>query len=131
MKIKIKDILIFYIGIVFILASFHRIYLISQREKEAYEVFKLPKYFDIIIIIFEFLIGFLLLINFKYKLFLLYILIIFLIIWTIILICLNIDKLLYTYNDLFTFQPTSMSLVLHITYIVIIFAILFDDVKIR
>lgn len=124
---KIKDILIYYLGFVFILASFHRIYLKSQREKEAYEVLKLPKYFDILIIIFEFIVGVLLISNFKYKSYLLFILVIFLIIFTIILIYHNLEKILNSYNEIFTYQPTSMSLILHITYIVIIVAILLQE----
>ena len=124
---KIKDILIYYLGLVFIFASFHRIYLKRQREKEAYEVFKLPKYFDILIIIFEFIVGVLLISNFKYKSYILLILIIFLIIWTIILIYHNTEKLLNSYSEIFTYQPTSMSFILHLTYIVIIVAILFEE----
>jgi len=126
MNLSLKDILIYYLGLVFIFASIHRIYLKSQREEEAYEVLKLPKYFDILIIIFEFTVGVLLLTNFKYKIYVLFILIIFLIIWTIILIFHNIDKILYTYNEVFTYQPTSVSFILHLTYIIIISAILWD-----
>jgi len=124
---KIKDILIYYLGLVFIFASFHRIYLKSQREEEIYEVLKLPKYSDILIIIFEFIVGVLLISNFKYKLYILFILIIFLIIFTIILIYHNIEKLLNSYSEIFTYQPTSMSFILHLTYIVIIAAILFEE----
>jgi uncharacterized membrane protein YphA (DoxX/SURF4 family) len=126
MNLSLKDILIYYLGLVFILASLHRIYLKTQREEEAYEILKLPKYFDILIIIFEFTVGILLLTNFKYKLHALFLLMIFLIIGSILIIIHNLDKLLMTYHEIWTYQPTSMSFVLHLAYIVIIGAILWE-----
>lgn len=126
MKLNLKDILIYYLGLVFILASIHRIYLKSQREEEANQVLKLPKYFDILIIIFEFTVGVLLLTNFKYKLYALFLLMIFLIVGSILIIVYNMDKLLETYHEIWTYQPTSMSFVLHLAYIVMIGAILWE-----
>ena len=127
MKFTLKDILIYYLGLVFILASLHRIYLKSQREEEAYKVLKLPNHFDILIIIFEFTVGVLLLTNFKYKLHALFLLFIFLIVFSILIIIYNMDKLLETYHEIWTYQPTSMSFVLHLAYIVIIGAILWES----
>jgi uncharacterized membrane protein YphA (DoxX/SURF4 family) len=127
MNLSLKDILIYYLGLVFIFASIHRIYLKSQREEEAYEVLKLPKYSDIFIIIFEFTVGVLLLTNFKYKLHALFLLMVFLIIGSILIIIHNMDKLLETYHEIWTYQPTSMSFVLHLAYIVIIAAILWES----
>jgi len=126
MSLTLKDILIYYLGLVFILASIHRIYLKSQRKEEATQVLKLPKYFDILIIIFEFTVGVLLLTNFKYKLHALFLLMIFLIVGSILIIVHNMDKLLETYHEIWTYQPTSMSFVLHLAYIVIISAILWE-----
>jgi len=123
----LRDILIYYFGIVFIFASIHRMYLKSQREEEAYKFLKLPPFFDIFIIIFELAIGILLLTNFKYKLQALLLLLIFLIIGSILIIVNNTDELLKTYNEIWTFQPTSMSFSLHLTYIVVIIAILYDS----
>lgn len=122
---NIKDILIYFIGLVFIFASSHRIIYKKQRIEESEEVFRLPKYFDIIIIIFEFIIGILLLINFKYKIELLKITLIFLILASILILIHNKNKLLNTYNEVFTYQPTFMSFTLHLTYIIIIFSIIF------
>jgi len=127
MNLNLKDILIYYVGFVFIFTSINRIYLKSYREEEAYKVLKLPKYFDILIIIFEFTVGILLLINFKYKLHVLFISMIFLIIGTILIVIHNLDKILQTYNEIFTYQPTCISVVLHLTYIVIIGVILLDS----
>jgi uncharacterized membrane protein YphA (DoxX/SURF4 family) len=122
---NIKDILTYFIGLVFIGAASHRIMYKKQRIQESEEVFRLPKYFDIIIIIFEFIIGILLLINFKYKIELLKITLIFIILASILLIIHNKNKLLNTYNEVFTYQPTFMSFSLHVTYIIIIFSIIF------
>lgn len=97
----------------------------KQRLEESNVVLKLPKYFDILIIIFEFTIGVLLLINFKYKIETLKLLLLFLIIGSILIAVYNKDKLLDTYHEVWTYQPTFMSFVLHLAYIVIIFAIIF------
>jgi uncharacterized membrane protein YphA (DoxX/SURF4 family) len=122
---NIKDILTYFIGLVFIGAASHRIIYKKQRIEESEKVFKLPKYFDIIIIIFEFIIGILLLINFKYKIKLLKITLIFIIFASILIVIYNKNKLLNTYNEVFTYQPTFMSFTLHVTYIIIIFSIIF------
>jgi uncharacterized membrane protein YphA (DoxX/SURF4 family) len=122
---NIKDILTYFIGLVFIGAASHRIIYKKQRIEESEKVFKLPKYFDIIIIIFEFIIGILLLINFKYKIELLKITLIFIIFASILIVIYNKNKLLNTYNEVFTYQPTFMSFTLHVTYIIIIFSIIF------
>lgn len=120
----IKDILTYYLGLVFIFASIHRMIYKKQRLEESNVVLKLPKYFDILIIIFEFSIGVLLLINFKYKIEALKLLLLFLIIGSILIAIYNKDKLLDTYHEVWTYQPTFMSFVLHLAYIVIIFAII-------
>ena len=122
---NIKNILTYYLGLVFIFASIHRMVYKKQRLQESNEVLKLPKYFDILIIIFEFTIGVLLLINFKYKIEALKLLLLFLIIGSILIAVYNKDKLLDTYHEVWTYQPTFMSFVLHLAYIVIIFAIIF------
>jgi uncharacterized membrane protein YphA (DoxX/SURF4 family) len=122
-----KELLTYYLGLVFILASIHRIYLKSQREEEAYEILKLPPFSDIAIIIFEFTVGVLLLTNFKYKLYALLMLLIFLIIGSILIMINNMDILLDTYKEIWTYQPTSMSFVLHLAYIVMIIAILYES----
>jgi uncharacterized membrane protein YphA (DoxX/SURF4 family) len=122
---NIKDILTYFIGLVFIGAASHRIIYKKQRIEESETVFRLPKYFDIIIIIFEFIIGILLLINFKYKIELLKITLIFIIFASILIVIHNKNKLLNTYNEVFTYQPTFMSFTLHVTYIIIIFSIIF------
>ena len=124
---SLKDILIYYLGIVFILVSIHRMYLKSQREEEIYKVLKLPPFSDIFIIIFEFTVGVLLLTNFKYKLHALLFLLIFLIVGSILIIINNMDELLKTYHEIWTYQPTSMSFVLHLAYIVMIIAILYES----
>jgi uncharacterized membrane protein YphA (DoxX/SURF4 family) len=86
----------------------------SQRIEEAYKVLKLPSFSDIFIIIFELTVGILLLTNFKYKLYALLLLLIFLIVGFILIIVNNMDELLKTYHEIWIYQPTSMSFVLHL-----------------
>jgi uncharacterized membrane protein YphA (DoxX/SURF4 family) len=120
-----KDILIFYLGLVFIGASVHRIWLYNDRQIEMKNL-NLPPFSDIFIISFEFIVGIMLLINHKYKFHALFLLMIFLIIGSLLIIIFNMDKLLETYTEIWTYQPTSMSFVLHLAYIVIIGAILWE-----
>jgi uncharacterized membrane protein YphA (DoxX/SURF4 family) len=122
---RIKDLLTYYLGLVFIFASLHRVLYKNQRKDESLNVMKLPKYSDILIIIFEFTVGVLLLSNFKYKMEILKLLLLFLIVGSVLIIIYNKDKLMDTYTDIWTFQPTSMSFVLHLAYIVIIFSIIY------
>jgi hypothetical protein len=121
-----KTIFMYYLGLVFIFAALHRIYLFEDREHEANHVLKLPPFSDILIIIFEFTIGFLLLTNSKYKYEVLLFLFIFLVVGSLIIAFHNMDKLIATYHEAWTYQPTFMSLALHFAYIVIIGAILWD-----
>lgn len=118
-----KNILIYYIGIVIILAATHRIFLIENRKKELYHM-NLPSFTDIFIIVFELICGTLLLINFKYKKNILFIVLIFMIIGSILILINNFNQLLQTYNEIFTYQPNSLSFLLHMTFIIIIISIL-------
>lgn len=122
----IKTILMYYLGLVFIFAALHRIYLFEDRQNESYNVLKLPPFSDILIIIFEFTVGLLLLTNSKYKYKVLLMLFVFLVVGSFIIAFYNMDQLITTYHEVWTYQPTFMSFVLHLAYIVIIGAILWD-----
>jgi uncharacterized membrane protein YphA (DoxX/SURF4 family) len=121
-----KTILMYYLGLVFVAASLHRIWLFEDRQREKNVVLKLPPFSDILIIAFEFIVGVLLLTNSKYKYQALFFLFIFLIVGSILIAVYNMDTLKKTYTDAFTYQPTFMSFALHLAYIVMIGAILWD-----
>jgi len=123
---KTKDILTFYLGLVFIFASLHRIGLFENRTREVNEHMQLPPFSDMFIILFEFTVGVLLITNHTYKYHALCLLLIFLIIGSFLIAFYNMDTLLATYNEIWTYQPTSMSFVLHLAYIVMIAAILWE-----
>ena len=115
----------YYLGIVFIIASIHRFMLKKDRTEELTR-FHLPKYVDILIYIFEFIIGAILLSNvpFCIKRIVLAILLIFLVFGCGLMVFYHYKELMKTYFDVFTFQPTSMSFFMHIAYIVIILSII-------
>jgi len=119
-----KDIYVKILGIIFILIALHRMVLKKEREQELL-VFGLPKYSDYLIILCELIIGILLLSNiFNIKKVLQFFLL-FLVSACIIIFFRNYKKILSTYTDIWTFQPTAMSLALHF-YIILIVLILLN-----
>jgi hypothetical protein len=54
------------VGLLFIVIAIHRVYFKKEREQEVID-FGLPRYSDYLIILFELIIGILLLINVSYK----------------------------------------------------------------
>lgn len=108
-----------YLGIVFVSASLIRIYLVNDRKNELVNI-GLPYGFDYIIIISELLVGLFLLFDSVNKLTCLIYLLLFLIVGTIFILFNNFNKIIGEFNQIWTFQPTAMSLVLHFTYIIII-----------
>lgn len=116
---------LYYLGLVFIIASIHRFILKKDRTEELTR-FHLPKYFDTIIYIFEFIIGVVLLssLSFCIKRIALAILLIFLVFACGLMIFYHHKELMKTYFDVFTFQSTSMSFFMHIAYIVIILSVI-------
>ena len=115
-----------YLGIVFLLAGGHRIFLEEQRLKEKDNFIILPENCDLLIIFIEICIGIILLFDLKYKEGVLTLLLLFLVIATIMIIYSNFDNIKNTYFDVFTYQPTFTSVVLHITYMVMIGALLIE-----
>ena len=63
---EIKDILIYYIGLVILMAAIHRLFLTDDRKQEVINM-NLPSFVEYFIIIFEFACGILLITNYKYK----------------------------------------------------------------
>jgi hypothetical protein len=118
------SLLVRYLGVVFVLASLHRAFLLEQRLHEQNNVLKLPSYANILIILFEFIVGILCLFKLRFYKNALLFLMIFLIVGTIIIFFHNYKSILENYFHIYTYQPTSMSVVVHVTYIVIIAAIL-------
>jgi hypothetical protein len=118
--------IILYLGIVFIAASIHRFFLKSARKEEL-EIMKLPKHFDIFIYVFEFIVGVLLLSSAPlfYKKVVLGLLLVFLLVGCGLILAFNFKKLIATYKDVFTFQPTAMSYCMHVAYVVMIISVIF------
>ena len=119
-----------YFGIIFIVASLHRIYFKNKRLEEMKNL-NLPKYFDILIIIFELSIGLLLLIsnNIEFKIKLYKLLFCFIMLGTILIIFYNCDKLISTYNTLWTYEPNCLSFVYHLVYLLVIYYIILNNSK--
>ncbi len=113
-----------FIGLVFLLAGLHRIFLKNRREYEAYTLLKLPKYTDYLIILIEIVAGLIIIFNLPGKYFALLIVAFIAIVGTLVLLYHNFDDIMETYNDLFTLNKNSLSVCLHVTYIVILFYIL-------
>ena len=119
-----KDIYVRILGVIFIIIALHRMVLKKEREQELL-VFGLPKYSDYLIILCELIIGILLLSNiFNIKKVLQFFLL-FLVCACIIIFFRNYKKILSTYNDIWTFQPTAMSLALHFYIILIVLMLLY------
>lgn len=119
-----KDIFIRILGFVFIVVAFHRILLKKDREKELI-VFGLPKYSDFLIILFELIIGILLLLDVSYKKNVLKLFLLFFVVGCIIIFLRNQKQILSTYNEIWTFQPTSMSFAMHLYIILIVLMLIY------
>jgi uncharacterized membrane protein YphA (DoxX/SURF4 family) len=113
-----------FIGLVFLLSGLHRIFLKNRREYEAYNLLRLPVFSDIIIIFIEVICGFIILFNLSQKYYALIIITIMSTIGTLLLIINNYDDIIKSYNDLFTLHKNSLSVCLHVTYIVILLYLL-------
>jgi uncharacterized membrane protein YphA (DoxX/SURF4 family) len=113
-----------FLGILFIFIAFHRFIYKKDREKERI-VFGLPKYSDILIMLFEFIVGILLLLNVSYKKLILEIFLAFFIIGCIIIFMRNYKKIMSTYHEIWTFQPTAMCFSKHLFIIFIVLILLF------
>ena len=122
-----KNIIIIFLGIILFITGLHRIFIKKEREYEAYNVFYLPKYSDIIIIIFEIIIGLGLLINNNYKKYFLILLLIFMIFACCLIVYHHRQKIIDTYVDAFTFKPTFIHLTLHSIYVLIIIIALYPN----
>lgn len=118
-----------YLGLVFLLAGGHRVFLDDQRINERDNVFGLPMHCDLLIIAVELFVGTILLFDLKYKYETLIILFLFLTVGTIIITLNNFNNIVNTYLDVFTYQPTFTSVVLHLAYIVMIGTLLIEYKK--
>jgi len=96
----------------------------KDREKER-NTLGLPKYSDIFIMLFEFIIGILLLLDVTYKKLILGIFLGFFIIGCIIIFIRNYKKIMSTYPEIWTFQPTAMCFSMHLYIIFIVVILLF------
>ena len=117
--------LIKYFGIMFLLTGIMRYYLPNDRKIELINM-GLPNGSDYIILLFEISVGIFLLFDLYDKTFILMILIIMVSIVTILIVFNNYNKIIGELNQIWTYQPTSMSVVLHLTYILIFIILLLN-----
>ena len=116
-----NNLMIPFIGLIFIITSITRLTIEEQRKKELI-YFNLPDNFDYFIIIFELVVGCNLLFNSQYNDITLKILFI---LFAILLILINnFDKLWEDRINVFTFQPTITSFMLHVTYLFIVLGLI-------
>ena len=117
-----------FIGLVFVAAGSMR-YFIPNRRKIELENMKLDKipHLQYLIMMMEIIIGFAHIINYeKHKnmtLFLAMSLVLSIVLMTL---C-NLDKVKESFLDLFTFHPNCISIILHITYLVLVIYILYPS----
>jgi hypothetical protein len=110
-----------FIGAVFILAGTHRIYLKNEREHEINNILHLPKYTDYLIIMIEIICGSVLFFNLPYKYESLLLLLFMTTLGTSLLIINNTPAIINTYKDSFTLKENSLSVLVHLTYIVLMY----------
>ena len=126
MKTSILALTLF-LGIVFLSAGIHRIFLKTQREYESQTLLGLPPYFDYIIIAVEIGCGLCLFSgNDKAIYYALMTLLCMTVIGCFLLVLRNMKRMIETYNELFTLKDTSMSVVLHITYILLMCFVMYS-----
>lgn len=120
-----NELLIKLFGLIFLLASFHRMYFTNETLKEINNL-NLPKYFINIIIISELIFGIILLsnVNNEKKNIILKILFYSIIFMGAILIYNNYDNFIKTYKDLWTYQPNALSIWYHLLYLFIFYLLL-------
>jgi uncharacterized membrane protein YphA (DoxX/SURF4 family) len=116
-----------FLGIVVLSAGTFRALFFESALKEA-EMLGLPFWFSFFIIIFEIVCGILLIFNIKIKL-VLSLVAVFLTLAIIIALIGNAGQIIENAGELFVFDSTPTDIFLHITYLVIIFALIYDKQK--
>jgi hypothetical protein len=114
--------LIKYLGIVFLSASLVRASLCKNRQQELISM-NLPYNFDILIILFEFMVGMILTFDLFDKKKTLITLLVFLIIGTILMIMNNYNKIINETFEVFFYNPSMESVTFHFTYLIMIIGI--------
>ena len=124
-----KDILIIFLGLLFIFTGIHRFVIMLSINKddirspsfEITETFGMYEWFKYLIIILEVLVGCILLFSKSTKIVIstLYVLLVFIFLSCSIILIKHFEKIRKTYIDAFTFHPTFTCFFLHITYGVI------------
>lgn len=128
---KLSELFIILLGILYCSAAIHRSVLKEDRLNEVNNVLKMPKYTDLFIIIFEAFVGISLLMNVSYKNDLLKLFLVFLLYGCFIITINNWNKIKESYHEVWTFQPTFMSLGLHLVYCVAILFYLISQNEIK
>jgi hypothetical protein len=116
------------LGVIIIIISLHRAFYLTSEDRVA-EINHLGLHssFSSVIIICEIIMGALLLSNMESKKLLLQISLLFIVLNCLLMLYNNYNKILSTYKDIWTFQPTAMSYSLHLLYIFIIVILLYSN----
>jgi uncharacterized membrane protein YphA (DoxX/SURF4 family) len=109
-----------FVGLVFVSAGLHRLFLKKQRGYETQVLLRLPKWFEYVIIWVEIICGIIILFNLPYKYYAFMTIFIGVIATTFLLLFHHMKDIKQTYYDLFTYHKNSLSVCLHITYAVIV-----------
>lgn len=117
--------LIKYLGIMFLITSLMRICFYNNRQKELNSM-NLPSNFDMLIILFEFAMGMILIFDLIDKKKSLILLLFFLVLGTILIIMNNYNKILSETFDIFFYNPSMECVTLHFTYMVLILGIVLN-----
>lgn len=116
------------LGGIMIIISLHRAFYLTSEDRVA-EInnLGLDSNFSSVIIICQIIMGVLLLSNRKSKKLLLQISLLSIVANCLLMLRNNYNKILSTYKDIWTFQPTAMSYSLHLLYIFIIVILLYSN----
>lgn len=120
--------LVKYLGIVFLATSLIRACLCKNRQNELIAM-NLPKNFDILIILFEFIVGLILTFDLFDKKITLFVLLIFLVIGTVLMLINNYNKIINETFQVFFYNPSIESVVFHFTYLIMIIGIMLNIPK--
>lgn len=116
---KVYLLLFYFSAAVFIIAGSMRLMYPQQREREWKDIYPfLPEWSGLIVAFSEIVLGVLLLTSFR--MYAIYVLVIGMIGYMVLIMVRHSNYILQTFTDISTFQLHAVSMVLHITYIIIL-----------
>lgn len=125
-----KQLILFFLGCIFIFTALHRVYLMLYYKNDDYRsphyevvnTFGIHEYSKYVVVIVEIIVGLLLLlpiVNMQIKKYVICFLASFMLLSSIVIVVRKYDEIKSSYLDVFTYQPTFVAFFLHITYFVL------------